>query len=178
MPFCSYGYRRWLNQWQSVAQLPPGPEFPVSVREPTAGWGFRGNITDKKCYWTILHRVCNSFLPFNGVWLLLLQFLCSNATCNILHITIGSYFVIYSNWTTYSWNIIHFTFPSSSVPPLVHVCKPAAVEQDSLLYFKMNKCVICFHDALGNLHHKSTWSLKKFSKTLPLKILFVIISED
>lgn len=132
----------------------------------------------KKCYWTVLHRVCNSFLPFNGVWLLLLQFLCSNATCNILHITIGSYFVIYSNWTTYSWNIIYFTFPSSSVLPLVHVCKPAAVEQDSLLYFKMNKCVICFHDALGNLHHKSTWSLKNFSKNLPLKIIFVIISED
>lgn len=40
----------------------------------------------------------------------------------------------------------------------------------------MNKCVICFHDAVGNLHHKSSRSLKNSPTNLTLKMLFAVYS--
>jgi len=68
-----------------------------------------------------------------------------------------------------SQNIIHFLFSSSRAPLLVH----GLLEQASLLQFKMNKCVICFHDAVGNLHHKNL-----HSTNLTLKMFFVSTFED
>lgn len=143
LPFCSHGSNTWFCQCQSVAQLPPGSEFPVSVRESTAALGFRKVYYKQK---TLLNNTPQSFqetsdslVPFNSL-IISAIFSSSNTTCSVFsQITVSYHTFKYSSkililitlFTSFSipasspcpqytnqqcWNrIVHYTFKWTNV---------------------------------------------------------------
>lgn len=90
--------------------------------------------------------------------------LCLNTTRNFLN----SFIILLSTVVKlFFQNVIQSLtcFPTTSP----HRQSSPTFKLDSLLYFKMNKCAICFLGTVGNLHHKSSRSLKNSLTDLAFK---------